>query len=83
MEAGYWHTFRFDPRKTLEGKNPFSLDSKAPGANYKDFIMGEVRYNALARQNPERAQELFTKAEKTAADKYSFLVKYSKLFDQE
>ncbi len=83
VEAGYWHTFRFDPRKTLEGKNPFSLDSKAPGANYKDFIMGEVRYNALARQNPERAQELFTKAEKTAADKYSFLVKYSKLFDQE
>ena len=83
VEAGYWHTFRFDPRKTLEGKNPFSLDSKAPGANYKDFIMGEVRYNALARQNPERAQELFTKAEKTAADKYSFLVRYSKLFDQE
>ncbi len=83
VEAGYWHTFRFDPRLTLEGKNPFHLDSKAPGASYKDFIMGEVRYNALARQNPERAEDLFGKAEKTAADKYNFLLRYAKLYDQE
>ncbi len=75
VEAGYWHNFRFDPRLTLEGKNPFQLDSKAPTGSYKDFIMSEVRYNSLYRANPERAEELFTRAEKNAADKYAALVK--------
>ena len=73
--AGYWHLFRFDPRRTLEGKNPFQLDSKAPTASYEDFIMGEVRYNSLARSNPERAKELFDKAKKYAEEKYAALVK--------
>ena len=75
VEAGYWHLFRFDPRLALDGKNPFQLDSKAPSTSYEDFIMGEVRYNSLARSNPERAKELFAKAEKAAADKYAKLVK--------
>ena len=83
VEAGYWHLFRFDPRTAAEGKNPFTLDSKAPTASYKDFIMGEVRYNALARQNPERAETLFTKSEKNAMDKYNHLLKLAKLYDVE
>ncbi len=73
--AGYWHLFRFDPRLALDGKNPFQLDSKAPTANYEDFIMGEVRYNSLARSNPARAKELFEKASQTAKEKYEALVK--------
>jgi pyruvate-ferredoxin/flavodoxin oxidoreductase len=75
VAAGYWHLFRFDPRLTLEGKNGFQLDSKAPTASYNDFIMGEVRYNSLARSNPDRAKDLFAKAEKIAQDKYAQLVK--------
>ncbi len=74
VAAGYWHLFRFDPRLVLDGKNGFQLDSKAPTASYNDFIMGEVRYNLLARSNPERAKELFTQAEKYAQDKYAHLV---------
>ncbi|MEM1485080.1 pyruvate:ferredoxin (flavodoxin) oxidoreductase [Oscillospiraceae bacterium PP1C4] len=83
VEAGYWHNFRFDPRNTAEGKNPFILDSKAPTADYKSFIESEVRYSSLVRQNPERAEELFAKATKTAADKYKHLVRLSKLYDVE
>ena len=75
VDAGYWHLFRFDPRLALEGKNPFHLDSKAPTMDYEDFIMGEVRYNSLARSNPERAKELFAKAKKNAEEKYAKLVK--------
>ena len=78
VEAGYWHLFRFDPRRALEGKNPFQLDSKEPKANYEDFIMGEVRYNSLARSNPERAKELFAKAQADAKAKYEHLVKLAK-----
>ena len=66
VAAGYWHTFRFDPRLKEEGKNPFQLDSKKPSASYRDFIMGEVRYNSLTRAFPERAEKLFREAEKFA-----------------
>ena len=83
VQAGYWHLFRFDPRRTLEGLNPFQMDSKAPTASYRDFILGEVRYNALQRQNPERAEKLFTQAEKDAADKYNYYLKLAKLYDVE
>ena len=75
VESGYWHCFRYDPRLAAEGKNPFQLDSKAPSKAYKDFLMGEVRYNSLARSNPERAEKLFDFAEKTAEEKYAHLTK--------
>lgn len=75
VDAGYWHLFRYDPRRAMEGKNPFQLDSKAPTMDYEEFIMGEVRYNSLARSNPERAKELFAKAKKNAEEKYAKLVK--------
>ncbi|MBR0529234.1 MAG: pyruvate:ferredoxin (flavodoxin) oxidoreductase [Ruminococcus sp.] len=83
VQAGYWHLYRYDPRLKAEGKNPFILDSKAPSADYREFIMGEVRYNALARQNPERAEKLFTKAEQNAKDRYDYLLRYAKLYNTE
>ena len=83
VAAGYWNTFRFDPRLADEGKNPFTLDSKAPTASYRDFIMNEVRYNSLTRSFPERAEELFSKAEKGAVEKYNHLVKLAKMYEPE
>ena len=79
VAAGYWKNFRYDPRLAAEGKNPFRLDSKAPTVSYRDFIMGEVRYNSLPRSFPERAEMLFTKAEKDAAQDYEHLEKLSKM----
>ncbi|MBQ4345991.1 MAG: hypothetical protein IJC75_02525, partial [Oscillospiraceae bacterium] len=73
VECGYWNNFRYDPRLVEQGKNPFTLDSKAPTASYQDFIMGEARYSALTRSFPERAKELFAQAEKTANDRYAYL----------
>ena len=83
VEAGYWNIFRYDPRLADEGKNPFMLDGKAPSASYRDFIMGEVRYNSLTRSFPERAEKLFEKAEKVAADKYAHLENLASLPDAE
>ncbi|MFQ7786855.1 MAG: pyruvate:ferredoxin (flavodoxin) oxidoreductase, partial [Blautia massiliensis (ex Durand et al. 2017)] len=52
VKCGYWHNFRFNPA----AENKFSLDSKTPDMeNYMDFLNGEVRYNSLQRQNPEKA----------------------------
>ena len=75
VEAGYWQMFRFNPALKAEGKNPFTLDSKEPSASYQDFINNEARYTRLAQSFPERAKELFTKAEETAKAKYERLKK--------
>jgi len=85
VEAGYWHLYRYNPALKDEGKNPFSLDSKVPAVDekYKDFLMGEVRYNALARQNPERADMLFSKAVNNAKDRYDYLTRLTKLYGTE
>ncbi len=76
VTSGYWHCFRYDPRN----ENPFTLDSKAPTTDYQEFISGEVRYSALARQNPERAEKLFKKAEADAKAKYEYLTKLGELY---
>ena len=74
VEAGYWNIFRFNPALAAEGKNPFSLDCKAPTGDYKAFMMREVRYNSLARQNPDKAEVLFNKAVENSKKRYDDLV---------
>jgi len=81
VEAGYWQMFRFNPALKAEGKNPFSLDSKEPTASYQDFINGEARYTRLAQAFPERAKELFAKAEEAAKVKYDRLVKLVEFYN--
>ena len=78
VKAGYWHLYRHNPVLRAEGKNPFSLDSKEPTASFRDFLMGQVRYSAIAKQFPEEAEELFTQAEESAKDR---LDSYKRLAD--
>ncbi|MBE6677680.1 MAG: pyruvate:ferredoxin (flavodoxin) oxidoreductase [Ruminococcaceae bacterium] len=75
VDSGYWHTFRYDPRRVAEGANPFVLDSKEPTLSYQDFIKSENRYNTLTRAFPERAAVLFAQAEENAKAKYAKLKK--------
>ena len=80
VKSGYWHNFRFNP--AAEG-NKFTLDSKEPTESYREFLDGEVRYNALARMNPERAEELFAKSEQAAKERYAYLNKLITLYGNE
>jgi pyruvate-ferredoxin/flavodoxin oxidoreductase len=70
VEAGYWTLYRFDPRRKEKGENPFMLDSKEPTGNFKEFLMGEVRYSSLTRTFPENAEKLFKKAEEDMKDRF-------------
>jgi len=76
VETGYWPLYRYNPDLVQEGKNPFILDYKAPKASFRDFLMGEIRYTSLQQQFPEKAEELFAKAE---ADAKARLEQYKKL----
>ena len=73
VESGYWHLFRYDPRRAVEGLNPFQLDSKEPTKPISDFIKSEVRFSSLIRQNPERAEKLLKIAENDAKVRYEYL----------
>ncbi len=73
VEAGYWYNFRFNPQKKAQGENPFTLDSKEPTGDYRQFLNGEVRYSSLAALDQERAEELFARAEGYAKEKYQYL----------
>ncbi len=81
VDAGYWHLFRFNPALAEQGKNPFQLDSKAPTADYLEFIKGEVRYSSLERTFPDRAAVLFDAAKENAARKYQQLSRLSSYYE--
>jgi len=80
VDAGYWHLYRFNPELKKEGKNPFTLDSKAPTTNFRDFILGQVRYSSLAQEFPEVADKLFEMSEENAKDRYE---SYKRLADHQ
>ncbi len=83
VAAGYWFNFRFDPRKKEQGQNPFTLDSKAPTGDYREFIEGETRYSSLGLKFPERAAKLFEKAVDQSHERYAYLQRLAALYAPE
>ena len=73
VRSGYWNLLRFDPRLAEAGENPLMLDSSQPTDSYRDFLMGEVRYNSLKLRFPDQAEELFNKGEASAKRRYELL----------
>jgi len=70
VDSGYWPLYRYNPKLKEEGKNPFVLDSKEPVGDFKEFLMGEVRYSSLTRTFPDNAEKLFKKAEEDMRERY-------------
>ncbi|MGL4761209.1 MAG: pyruvate:ferredoxin (flavodoxin) oxidoreductase [Sarcina sp.] len=80
VECGYWGLYRFNPMLKEAGKNPFILDSKEPKGDFREFLLGEVRYASLLKAFPDHAEALFAKTEKDAMDR---LDGYKRLANQE
>ncbi|WP_300943888.1 thiamine pyrophosphate-dependent enzyme, partial [uncultured Duncaniella sp.] len=79
VECGYWHLWRYNPALEDEGKNPFTLDSKAPDWDkFDDFLKGEVRYASVQKQYPAEAAELFAAAKANAQWRYNNYLRLSK-----
>ena len=67
VDCGYWQLYRYNPMLEAEGKNPFVLDSKEPDySKFREFLMGEVRFNSLMKATPEDAERLFQETENDA-----------------
>ena len=69
VDCGYWATYRYNPALKEKGENPFVLDSKEPTADFREFLLGEVRYSSLLKQYPETAEALFAKTEQDAKER--------------
>ena len=80
VECGYWANYRYNPELKEQGKNPFILDSKEPTGNFREFLMGEVRYSSLLKQFPDQAEALFEKTEHDAKER---LATYKRLAGRE
>ncbi|MDY6971859.1 MAG: pyruvate:ferredoxin (flavodoxin) oxidoreductase [Thermodesulfobacteriota bacterium] len=80
VDTGYWPLYRYDPRLKEEAKNPFVLDSKQPKGDFKEFLMGEVRYSSLTRIFPENAERLFQKAEEDMKERHRL---YERMAEQD
>ena len=80
VESGYWFNFRYNPELAAEGKDAFILDSKEPTGDYQEFLKGENRYASLVKFHPEKASELFAKAEQTSKERYEHLKKLVDLY---
>ena len=70
VETGYWTLYKYNPALKEEGKNPLILDSKEPKGNFREFLLGEVRYSSLTRTFPDDAEALFQKAEEDMKERY-------------
>ncbi len=80
VACGYWHLWHYNPAEEEEGKNGFHLDSKEPDwSKFRDFIMGEVRYNSLMKTFPQEAEELFVATERNAKLRYEGYKKLSEI----
>ncbi|WP_319584396.1 pyruvate:ferredoxin (flavodoxin) oxidoreductase [uncultured Pseudodesulfovibrio sp.] len=73
VASGYWPLYRFNPELTEQGKNPFTLESKAPDGTLQEFLSGENRYAMLERFHPELSKAFRAKLEKDYADRYATL----------
>ena len=68
FHTGYM--YRYNPELKAQGKNPFTLDSKEPSKDFREFLMGEVRYASLLRAFPESGEKLLQQAETGSKEKY-------------
>ncbi len=79
-KSGYWPTFRYDPKRVKEGKNPFQIDSKEPDWDlYEQFLLNEGRYAQLKDINPEQADELLEANLEAAKRQYRMYKRYANM----
>ncbi|WP_038913192.1 pyruvate:ferredoxin (flavodoxin) oxidoreductase [Dickeya zeae] len=71
--TGFWPLYRFDPRRTAEGKPALVTDSRPPSASLSETLLNEQRFRRLNTQQPQEAARLYEEAEADLRRRYDFL----------
>ena len=72
VQSGHFLLYRHNPDLVKQGKNPLTLDSKAPKIRFSEFAMGENRFRILQKANPERAKQLMAEGDQRVAAQYEY-----------
>jgi len=83
VECGYWQLYRFNPTLKEQNGKPFTLDSKPPTKPLREFLLGENRFAALLKSQPDIAEELFTRAEQESRERVAFYQRLTALFNRQ
>jgi len=73
VACGHWPLYRYNPELDEQGKNPLTIDSKAPSIPFAEYALNENRYRALKMMNPAHADELMAMSQKDVEKAWKFL----------
>ena len=74
VETGHFPLFRYNPDLVAAGKNPLTLDSKAPAKKFSETQAPfENRFKQLVKMDPEEAKKMFEQADAFYSRKYEYL----------
>ena len=79
VNSGHFPLYRFDPRRSAQGQNPLSLDSKAPTMKFSEHALKENRFRVLQKTNPENAARLMAEADRLVAARFDLYQKLAGL----
>ncbi|MBI3973503.1 MAG: 4Fe-4S binding protein, partial [Chloroflexi bacterium] len=70
VASGYWPLFRYNPALAQQGKNPFTLDSKAPSIPLAQYAYAEDRYKMLVQRDRAEAGRLMELAQRDVENRW-------------
>jgi pyruvate-ferredoxin/flavodoxin oxidoreductase len=70
VDSGRWLLYRYDPRRSAQGKNPLSLDCRPPKLPLEQALYSENRFKMLLRSQPEAAKTLLAQAQADVATRW-------------
>jgi len=82
VASGYWPLYRYNPLLKESGKNPFTLDSKAPDGSLQQFLRGEIRYASLEKTFPEEFARLTVALEAQYIERYRNMQRLAEIPDE-
>ena len=72
VDSGQWILYRYNPNNKLVGKNPLTLDSKAPKIPVAQYLDQETRYKMLSKINPAGYKKFYEEAQEFVNDRYKY-----------
>ena len=72
VQSGLWTLYRYNPDLIEQGKNPLTIDSKAPSIPFEQYAYNETRYRMLQQSDGERAAALMDLAQHDVNDRWSY-----------
>ena len=79
VQTGYWPLYRYNPELVAEGRNPLTLDSKAPTLPLEQYAYNETRYRMLLQSDAQRAATLMEEAKQDVQHRWQ---QYQQLANQ-